>query len=295
MDRIIAAQVFAAITEQGSLVGAADTLDMSRAMVTRYLAQMERWAGARLLHRTTRKLSLTAAGEATLLRCRELLQLCEQMPLAADAQADQPRGMLRIACSQSLAQSVLAGAVAQFTQRHPLTQIDLQIGNTSVNLVEQRIDLAIRVTNQLDPNLIARRLGSCASVVCASPAYLAAHGTPLHAAELSQHNCLTYRYFGKSLWEFDADSEPLAVPVGGSISANESVVLMQAALAGAGITLQPMWSAAPLIDSGELVALLTQHRPMEMGVYGVYGSRRQMGATLRAMMEFLVGWFEGVG
>ena len=293
MDRIVAAQVYVAITEQGSLVGAARLLDMSRAMVTRYLAQMEQWSGARLLHRTTRKLSLTAAGEATLLRCRELLQLCEQMPLAADAQADQPRGMLRIACSQSLAQSVLAAAVAQFTQRYPLTQIDLQIGNTNVNLVEERIDLAIRVTNQLDPNLIARRLGSCASVVCASPAYLAAHGTPAHASELTSHNCLTYRYFGKSLWEFESlsDGLPLAVPVSGSISANESVVLMQAALAGAGITLQPVWSVSALIESGELVAVLPQLRPKEMGVYGVYGSRRQMGVTLREMVGFLGEWF----
>ncbi len=157
---------------------------MSRAMVTRYLAQMESWAGARLLHRTTRKLGLTAPGQVTLLRCQQLVELADAVPLAADTQVDEPRGMLRIACSQSLALAVLAPAVTAYLQRYPGTSADLLIGNEAVDLVSERIDLAIRITNQLDPNVIARPLGQCASVVCAAPAYLAVHGTPSRPQEL---------------------------------------------------------------------------------------------------------------
>nr|WP_244618946.1 LysR substrate-binding domain-containing protein [Pseudomonas syringae] len=133
---------------------------MSRAMVTRYLAQMERWAGARLLHRTTRKLGLTAPGQVTLLRCQQLVELADAVPLAADTQVDEPRGMLRIACSQSLAQAVLAPAVTAYLQRYPDTSADLLIGNEAVDLVSERIDLAIRITNQLDPMSLPVRWGS---------------------------------------------------------------------------------------------------------------------------------------
>ncbi|WP_206019464.1 substrate binding domain-containing protein, partial [Pseudomonas viridiflava] len=121
----------------------------------------------------------------TLVRCQQLLELADAMPLAADTQVDEPRGMLRIACSQSLAQAVLAPAVTAYLQRYPGTSVDLLIGNQAVDLVGERIDLAIRITNQLDPNLIARPLGTCDSVVCASPDYLATHGTPLRPQELS--------------------------------------------------------------------------------------------------------------
>lgn len=291
MDRLVAAQVFVSINERGSLIGAAEALDMSRAMVTRYLAQMEAWAGARLLHRTTRRLGLTAAGEAALARCRQLLEIAATMPAAADAEVETPRGMLRLACAQSLAQATLAAAVSAYLQRYPQVAVDLQIGNKAVNLVEERIDLAIRITNQLDPNLIARPLAECASVVCAAPAYLAAHGEPRRPEELAHHNCLTYSYFGKSLWTFERAGEPLGVPVGGKLSANESVVLLHAALAGAGIALQPVFSAAPLIAAGQLVALLPDYRPQALGIHAIYSSRQHLSASLRTMLDFLVAWF----
>lgn len=291
MDRIAAARVFVGINERGSLSGAAEALDMSRAMVTRYLAEMENWAGARLLHRTTRRLGLTPAGEAALVRCRQLLEIAEAMPAAADAEVEAPHGMLRVACSPSLAQATLAAAVTAYLRRYPQVAVDLQIGNKAVNLVEERIDLAIRITNQLDPNLIARPLGQCASVVCAAPAYLRARGRPRRAEDLALHNCLTYSYFGKSLWTFERGGEPVAVPVGGNLSADESVVLLQAAVEGAGITLQPLFSAAPLIAAGQLVALLADSQPRAMGLHAIYSSRQHLSASLRTLLDFLVDWF----
>ncbi|MBH2697912.1 LysR family transcriptional regulator [Serratia marcescens] len=291
MDRITAAEVFVTIVDRGSMIAAAETLEMSRAMVTRYLAQMEQWAGARLLHRTTRKLSLTDAGERTLERCRQMLALAGEIDLVEEGQSDELRGLLRITCSQSLGQTALVGAVAQYLKRHPQVAVDLQMNNRAVNLVEERIDLALRITNELDPNLIARPLSTCASVVCAAPAYLAAHGTPRQPQDLALHNCLTYSYFGKSLWHFDAQGVKSAVAVSGNLSANESVVLMAGTVQGAGISMQPYYSAAPLLASGELVELLPDYRPQSMGIYGIYTSRRQMPATLRTMLDFLVGWF----
>ncbi|MHA7845555.1 LysR family transcriptional regulator [Serratia sp. D1N4] len=291
MDRITAAEVFVTIVERGSMIAAADRLEMSRAMVTRYLAQMEQWAGARLLHRTTRKLSLTDAGERTLERCRQMLALAVEIDLADNQQSDDLRGLLRITCSQSLGQTALVGAVAQYLKRHPQVAVDLQMNNRAVNLVEERIDLALRITNELDPNLIARPLSTCASVVCASPAYLAAYGTPRHPQDLATHNCLTYSYFGKSLWHFDCQGVKSAVAVSGNLSANESVVLLAGTVQGAGISLQPYYSAAPLLAKGDLIELLPDYMPQAMGIYGIYTSRRQMPATLRTMLDFLVEWF----
>jgi DNA-binding transcriptional LysR family regulator len=291
MDRITAAQVFVSIAERGSMIAAADALDMSRAMVTRYLAEMEQWAGARLLHRSTRRLSLTDAGDVTLARCRAMLALAGTMEVAAD-DPDTPQGLLRITSSQSLAQAHLADAVTAYLARYPRIAVDLQMNNRAVNLIEERIDLALRITNALEPNLIARQLGRCDSVVCAAPSYLAARGTPQRPEDLASHNCLTYTYFGKSLWQFTrAGGEAVSVPVGGNLSANEDLVLLKAAEQGAGIALQPLYSAAPLIAEGRLVALLPDCAPQRMGIYGIYTSRQHMSPGLRTMLDFLVDWF----
>jgi len=292
MDRITAAEVFVAIAERGSMSAAADALDMSRAMVTRYLAQMEQWAGARLLHRSTRSMSLTDAGEQTLARCRHMLDIAGAMHAQAGPDAGEPQGLLRIACSPSLGLAAVAAAVTRYLARHPRVRIDLQLNNQAVNLVDERIDLAIRITSALEPNLIARRLGACPSVVCASPAYLAAHGTPRRVEDLAAHNCLAYSYFGKSLWHFARGAETVSVPVSGNLSANDSLVLLTAAAQGAGIALQPRYSAVPLIASGELIELLPAFTPQEMTIYGVYTSRQHMTLALRSMLDQLVDWFE---
>ncbi len=291
MDRITAAKVFVVIAERGSMVKAAEALDMSRAMVTRYLAQMEQWAEARLFHRSTRRLSLTDAGEETLGRCRQLLETAEGMRASSAFDAGAPHGLLRISCSPSLGQAAISLAVAEYLQRYPRVRIDLQMSNQAVNLVEERIDLAIRITNALDPNLIARQLAECDSVICAAPSYLAERGTPERLEELNGHNCLAFSYFGKNLWHFKRGGETVAIPVSGNLSANDSLVLLASAQAGAGITMQPRYSAMPLIRNGELVELLPEFTPQQMGIYGIYTSRQHMPAVLRSMLDFLIDWF----
>ncbi|MDA7417278.1 LysR family transcriptional regulator [Xenophilus arseniciresistens] len=295
MDRVTAAQVFVQIAERGSMAAAAQALEMSRAMVTRYLSQMENWAGARLLHRTTRRLSLTPAGEQTLARCRQLLEVAQEMAIGpAEDGADPVQGLLRVACAQSTAQTLLAPLVRRFLAEHPQASIDLRIDARAVNLVEERIDLAIRITNELDPNLIARRLGDCPSVICAAPAYLAQRGTPMQVSELALHNCLTYTYFGRSLWEFDHPRlGRSSVAVGGNLSANESQVLLAAALEGVGISMQPLHVAQPHLASGALQAVLGEHEPLCLGIHAVFASRRQMSPVLRAMLDLLAAHFGG--
>ncbi|MDC9588513.1 LysR family transcriptional regulator [Xenorhabdus sp. XENO-10] len=291
MDRITAARVFITIVEQGSLIAAADRLDMSRAMVSRYLVEMEKWAGVRLLHRTTRKIGLTSAGESAYQRSLKLMELAEGMPVQQSLQAQTLKGLLHVSCSQSLGISALAVAIPEFMRMYPQIVINLQMNNKVVNLIEERIDLAIRITNNLEPNLIARPLSTCHSIVCAAPSYLAGKSIPQNPADLTSHNCLTYNFFGKSLWVFEKQHENYSVPVSGTLSANESTVLMEAALQGAGIAMQPYYSVSSYLMSGQLVELLPDYQPQSMGIYGIYASRQNMPATLRALLDFLASWF----
>lgn len=309
MDRLEAAKVFVTIVERGSMISAANALDMSRSMVTRYLSEMEEWSGARLLHRSTRSLSLTPAGEQVLDYCHRLLELANEVPAVSHAAVAIPRGLLRISCSQFLAHQILAPVVQQYLAGYPQASVNFHVSSQTVDLVAERIDLAIRITNELDPNLIARRLGECESVVCAAPSYLAARAAVLHPEDLTQHNCLTYSYFGDVMWRFyktdvgakqaqALNSDPKSnqgqafnVPVNGNFSANDSMVVLNATLAGEGIAMQPLWAVKPYLDSGQLVPLLTEFKPQSLGVYGVYQSRKHMQPALRVMMDMLVAYF----
>lgn len=292
MDRLNAMRVFVTVVDLGSQSAAADQLQLSRPVVSRYLAALEDWVGARLMQRTTRKLSLTAAGQQTLPRCRQLLELAGELETAVRQPDDAPRGELRISVSTSFAQAQLVAAIADYVQRYPGVKVDLQVLDRTVNLVDERIDLAIRTSNDLDPNLIARRLTVCRSVVCASPAYLSQHGTPQRVEDLSRHNCLTHAYFGHDLWQFDVQGQQIAVPVAGNITANEAMTLQTATLANAGIAMLPSYLAAAALRSGELVRVLPEAQPQALSLNAVYTSRKHMPATLRSMLDFLSQRFQ---
>lgn len=292
MDRLTAMQVFVSVVDSGSQSATALQLDMSRPVVSRYLAELEEWVGARLLHRTTRRLSLTPAGNDILERCRQMLSAAGDLQNAVSQPEQAPRGLLRITTSTSFGPQ-LVRAVAEYCRRYPDVAVDLVMLDRTVNLVEERIDLAIRLTTRLDPSLIARKLSICRSTICASPAYLREHGTPKKVEDLALHNCLTHSYVGKSLWEFDHKGRRSSVAVSGNISANEAMVLLAAALAGAGIGHLPAYAVAPYVASGDLVALLPKYEPTVLDIYGVYASRKHMPATLRTMLDFLAERFAG--
>lgn len=291
MDRITALNVFVQVADRGSLTAASEALSMSRAMVSRYLAELESWLGVRVFHRTTRRLSLTPAGEAALSRCRTILELGEDMRAALADPDDAPHGRIRITCSTSFGLSHLAAAVADYVARYPGTAVDMVLMDRAVNLVEERIDLAIRISGELDSGLIARKFSVCRSVLCASPAYLKTHGVPLHPEDLTMHNCLTHHYVGRSLWHLERAGHTTPVAVSGNISANEATALLQAVTADAGIAMLPTYLVSPLIRTGELVVVLPDYAVDTMGIYGVYTSRRQMPLIVRSFLDFLAARF----
>jgi DNA-binding transcriptional LysR family regulator len=295
MDRIKAAEVFVTIVEQGSLVGAAQALDMSRSMVTRYLAEMEHWASAQLVHRSTRKLTLTAAGEKAFSHCRSLLELAKEVatPLAQNLVAV-PEGTIRISCSQFVAEKLLPQVVDAYLDDYPKVRIDVHVSNQVTHLVEDRIDLAIRITNELDPNLIARPLGVCRSVLCATERYLKRRGYPVYPDDLASHNCLMYSNFGKSLWHFIKDEQPVVATVSGNYSANESSLLLNSVLKNRGISLQPRYAVQALINEKKLVQVLPNYEAVSLGIFAVYRSRKHQSLALRTFIDRLVPYFEQV-
>lgn len=287
MDRLTAMRVFVDVVERGSLAAAADKLDMSRAMVTRYVAELEQWLGARLLHRSTRSLGLTEAGVNALPRCRQMLALADDVEEATQSPNAAPRGLIRVAASISLGHAYLAAACNRYLARYPGTAVELVLGDSTSNLVEERIDLALRITNEPDSSLIARKLSVCRSVVCASPRYLAQHGTPTTPQDLAQHHCLRYPPLG-DIWRFkDRAGAAHAVEISGSFGANDATVLLQATLADAGLSRQPTYAAAQYIRSGALVHLLPDYEMAELDLYAVYTSRRHLPATTRTLVDFL--------
>ncbi|HSW08561.1 LysR family transcriptional regulator [Aquabacterium sp.] len=293
MDRLTAMRVFIEVADCGSLTLAAERLDLSRAMVSRHLANLEHWLGARLLHRTTRRISLSDAGEAALPRCRQLLEMSDEVVAVAGTRRSEPIGKLRISTSLSFAQAQLTAAVAAFQAEHPRVQVELLAVDRAVNLVEERIDLAVRITNALDDNVVARRLAVCRSVLCASPAYLRRHRAPSTPDELKAHNCITHAFGSRAEYRLRHQGQTLTVAVGGSMFSNETAVLRQAALAGAGIALLPTYYVVDELHSGALVRLLADHEPEALGIHAVHLSRQHQPQALRLLIDHLARRFGG--
>jgi DNA-binding transcriptional LysR family regulator len=293
MDRIRAMQVFAEVADRGSLTEAGNALDMSRAMVSRYLESLEGWLGARLLHRTTRRVSLTDAGAEALQRCRQVLDLTHDVQVAAGARSSAPTGKLRITTSNSFAQAHLASAISDFLKQHPRTQVELIALERAVNLVEERIDLAVRITNQLDDTMVARRLADCRSMVCAAPSYLAEHAAPKTPEQLRAHRCITHAHVGRTEWRLQRDGQTVKVPVSGPLQSNEVAVTHQAALDGLGIALLPTYAISQDLAAKRLVRVLPRYEPETLGIHAIYLSRQHQPSLLRAMLDFLAARFSG--
>jgi DNA-binding transcriptional LysR family regulator len=295
MDRLTAMQVFTEVATSGSFSATADKLDMSRAMVTRYVAELEQWLGARLLQRTTRSVTLTDAGETCLRRSQQMLALMENVEEeTSTAIGGALRGQLRLTCATSFAYAHLAAVLSDFLAMHPQLKIDLNISEGALNLVDARIDLAIRISAEPDPMLIARPLARCDSLLVASPVYLASHGTPQLPQDLAQHRCLSHANFGKSVWHFARGEESAQVSVISPFSANEATALLKAAMAGGGIAMLPTYLVNPGVATGALCAVLPDWQVPALTIYALYPSRRNLSPAVRALLDYLVGRFEAV-
>lgn len=288
MDRFTAMQVFAEVADRSSLTAAAKALDMSRAMVSRYLGSLEQWLGVRLLHRTTRRVSLTDAGEEALRRCRQVIELTRDVQHLAGARRAAASGKLRVTTSTSFAEGWLAGAVGAFLALHPRAEIEIVALDRAVNLVEERIDLAVRISNRLDPGLVARRLTVCRSVLCASPGYLAARGIPRSPEALRDHVFVLPTQGGRAEFRLRRAGRSVSVRVAGRFLSGETTVRRASACAGTGIALLPTYLVGPDLATGRLVRLLPGYEPETLGLHAVYLSREHQPPLLRAMLDFLI-------
>jgi DNA-binding transcriptional LysR family regulator len=293
MDPLNAIRTFIEIADQGSLTRAAETLDLSRAMVSRHLDSLERWLGTRLLHRTTRRVSLSEAGQDVLPRLRQMLELVADVQAVAGERRTEAVGKLRVTTSLSFAVSVLAEAITQFQARHPRIEIELLTVDRAVDLVGERIDLAVRISNRLDEGVVARRLATCRSVLCASPAYLARHGRPQRVDDLKAHPCITHAFGSRAEYRFRHAGHSQAVSVRGQLTSNETLVLRQAALAGAGIAMLPTYLVREELAQGALERLLPEHEPEAMGIHAVFLSRQHQPKPLQLLIEHLAECFGG--
>lgn len=294
MDRFTALQVFVNVVDLGSLAAAANKLDMSRAMATRYVSSLEEALGARLLRRTNRSLGPTEVGARILAQSREIVALADEIETIAANSSAEPSGKMRVASSGSFAQCYLAEAASRFAERFPKTSVELVVVERSVNLFEEKIDLEFSLTREPDPKVVARRLAWCELVLCAAPAYESRCGLPSSPDELASHNCLVHTFLNGS-WSFVCESwldgrlqMPMAmVPVSGNLTTNDTMVLLKAALAGRGIACLPMYAARDSLDAGALLRVLPAHPLAELGIFALYPSRRHLPLATRAMMEFV--------
>lgn len=286
MDRITAARVFIETVERGSATAAAEALEMSRAMASRYIASIEDWSGTRLLHRTTRRLSLTSAGERVLELCREMVRIADTVTAVA-ADTATPSGRLRVTAPSILAEALLVRLLAEFAGVFPRVKVDLLISDRPVDLVQDRIDVAIRIANSLDPSLIARRLGDCPSGLYAAPAYLCVRGQPTSVDDLREHQCLTYANLGGDKWTLGDGRSKAAIQVGGIFQTNDALALRRAAIAGMGIAMLPRFAAEQDVRDGRLETVLTEWQPEILGIHALYVSRRHLPLAARVLIDFL--------
>lgn len=286
---------FIRTVEAGSQAAAARELDMTPAMVGRYVRRLEDRLGARLLNRTTASQSLTEAGAAFYARAGSLLdQLSDAEHAASDPMAA-PRGVLRLNAPMVFGVRYLAAGLAEFCAAHPALRIDLVLNDRVVDLVEEGYDAAVRIGRMADSSLVARRLAGCGMAVCAAPAYLAGCGSaPDTPADLAGHNCLIYAYAtlgGGGVWTFMGPHGEEQVRLSGNLTINNGDALLAAALAGQGVIVQPGFIVGEALRDGRLVRLLPDYRLPELDVQVVYPSTRHLSPKVRRLVDFLSARF----
>ncbi|MGB7102397.1 MAG: LysR family transcriptional regulator [Xanthobacteraceae bacterium] len=293
LDRLTNVEVFAKVAASGSFSAAGRAMGMSQTMVTKHIAALEKRLGIKLLHRSTRRLSLTEAGRNYLDASARVLADLEAADSAVAADRFEPRGVLRVNAPVSFGVREIAALLPEFACRYPRVTVDLGLNDRLVDLAEEGWDLAIRIGTLSDSSLIARRIAPCRTVVCAAPSYLKTHGTPRTVAELAQHNCLGYtlsRRLSVDRWVFGRQSV-ITVQVSGNLRANNGSALRAAAIAGQGLIYQPTFIVADDIRSGSLMALTFDHPAVEVGIHAVFLPEPYPAAKVRAFIDFLAARF----
>ena len=288
LDRFSGMAVFAKVVESASFAAAARHFDMSPAMVSKHIRTLEERLGVRLLNRTTRRVNATEVGQNYYERCLRILAELEDADSAASDQQAAPRGLLRVTASVSYGARVLAPAIAEFLAAYPDLSVDLNLHDHYVDLLEERTDLAIRAGQLSDSSLVARKLTAIEMVLCASPGYLEASGTPQKPRDLLKHNCLVYTYAAPRAWTFtDQAGKEEVVRISGRLTANSGDPLLALALRDTGIIYVPDYLAADDLREGRLVRLLPAFTMPDIPVHAVYPHSRLLSAKTRTLIDFL--------
>jgi len=287
MDRLEAMHLFVRVAELGSFSAVAQQLGVARSVVTRQVAALETHLGVKLMVRSTRRLALTSAGTAYLEKCRVILNLVESAETDVAEERLTPRGNIRISLPLSFGLKRLAPLLLDFSQRYPEVGLEMDYSDRRVKLIEEGIDLSIRITRRLDAGDMARKIGHSRMLVLASPDYLARHGRPRHPSELAHHECLGYTAGGSPHWQFMVDGQLESYAIHSRINANNGDVLTEAAAQGMGITYQPDFIGEQFIADGRLEIILEAFPIPEPGIYAMLPSNRHVPHRVRVLMDFL--------
>lgn len=292
MDRFQEMRTFGAVVDAGSFVGAAEALGLSKAAVSRYVSDLESRLGVRLLHRTTRRLSLTEEGQVFHARCRELLAALEEAEAEASSRRGEARGLVKVSAPVTFGNRHLAPLWGEFRKAHPLVQLDITLADRIVDLVEEGYDLAIRIASLPSSTLVSRRLAGTRMVLCASPRYLAEHGTPRHPADLAGHAVIAYSYWSTGdEWRFEGPEGPASVRTRPFMHTNSGETCRAMALADQGVIREPSFLVGEDLAAGTLVELMPAFRSLELGIYAVYPSRKHLPPKVRVAVDFLANAF----
>jgi len=289
MDYLQAMKTFTAVVEAGSFVGAMDSTGLSKPAVSRHVNELEAHLGSRLLQRTTRRLSLTSEGQDYYQRCKEILAAVQEAEAVVGSSAVQAQGPLRIGAPQTFGALHLAALWGRFAAQNPQVTLDIVLSDRVVDLVEEGYDLVVRIARLADSSLVSRPLARTRMVLCASPQYLVQRGAPVHPHELSGHDVVSYTYWSSGdVWNFQGPGGEVTVRTQSRIRANNGDTCRAAALAHQGIILQPDFLVYEDLRSGTLVELMPEFKGIELGIFAVYPTRKQLPLKVRRLVNFLV-------
>jgi DNA-binding transcriptional LysR family regulator len=288
MDRLTSLTAFVRVVDSGGFSAAGRKLNMSTTMVSNHVQALEERLGARLLNRTTRKVSLTDIGKTYYDRCTQILADIEQADDIAGAMQSTPRGTLRIYTNTHIVPFV-APVVAEFLNTYPEVKVDLGMGEREIDMIDEGIDVAVRLTPPTESSLIVRSLATWRHVLCCSPGYLDKHGRPAQLSELADRNCLQHANYPYDEWRFvDRKGAPASVRVSGNLTSNSGDTLRRAMLGGLGIWMAAGFMIRDDLDEGRVIRLLPEYRPVEMSMNAVYPHRHHLSAKVRTFIDLLV-------
>lgn len=292
MDKLDAMNAFAKVVAAGSYAEAARRLGLTRSAVSKAVMELELLLSARLLDRTTRRVTPTEAGLAYYERCVSILADVEETEIQISRLHDEPRGVLKINAPMSFGILYLGDAVAQFMARYPELRIELVLSDRFIDPLEEGVDVTVRIGALGNSSLIARRLAPARRALVASPPYIERHGAPQTPQDLSAHRCLAYGHMAAvHRWQLMQGAEVVAVQITSSLCSNNGEVLRTAALAGNGIANLPTFLVGPEIAAGRLTVVLPDNPPTELGIFALYAPNRYLAAKTRVFIDFLVARF----